>query len=304
MSDLQTAAAQALDEVGALQSRITEGQAQVTQARGQVRAVNEQCDRIWAAAEDRLLGLKALISGERILLEELGQRELEVLSTTRDHVDATLSPAEAALEGATQETDELRTNVESAEAELARLVADLQAAVQAQVEASRQAQAALEEAAEQERQFVEQEVLPAIRAMQDAVRERAASWRQYILEKCQVAVEAEEIEWSSRLAEAEGLVEDAFDRAAKHAGEVADFVVAQLQEAVNDALGELDETATALTQELEGWRSRTEATRDEIEVVADGLETSVSDALAAVDAATVDMVEIVNLLIDLGFLVL
>jgi chromosome segregation ATPase len=251
MADLETTAGEALVAVRQLEGQITDANARLDQLReGSLDSIEEQCESVWGRLEDQLKAFLQHLHDVEGVLHELGRDAAGTLSGTRDVLSQAYAAAEAHLGEAASGVVALGEQVEAVGPEVASLLQGLEGgAHELETELTR-VETELEEAAE-----------------------------------CQGPVEAAEIDWSAKLVEVLGTVEQTFTGAGEHAQKVVAYSLWKCEEAFKETLGELQQAAEVVEKSLDALREEADLGKGEDTQAADAVDGSVQETIAALGTA-------------------
>jgi hypothetical protein len=292
MNDLETAATQALAVAKVLHEKADDATERIRHLRGSIEAIDQQCDTTWKRFEEMIDALRQETHDKTEELDLAGHEARQAVDGARAQVEGHAPLVEQALEHAQEGAQTLREHIQQAETEVMPLVDDLETIARAAIDTAHKARTELDAAVAEAKLFMEDEAVDALRQMQDAVRQRTAEWRTALQHEHREPAEADQVDWSVKLAEVEGAVEESFAGAVQHADEVARFVTEKLKAACDDALAELERLTNPLVAELEELKSQADSRRGEAGKAGDDLESDVRETIDVLDDATGKLLEI------------
>jgi hypothetical protein len=304
MDTLAARAAEALASANALDQNAVAAAARLRSLRGSVEAIDHQCDGAFERFTDVVDAFQNDLEHQLTVVDQAGEEGLRALAEARAQVEANALGAEEALKPALEGADALREHVQAAQSELVPWWDDLEEAAQAMIESARKAQADLEAAVAEARQFMEDEVADALRQLQDAVRTRGADWRDELREQSRVPAQDDVDDWSLRLEEVASTLEESFTGAVTHTGEVATFVIAELKDACDDAIRELDALSDPVVAQLQEAKAHADKVRTDTDGASDALDRDVEETVDLVNDATSKFLEVIGTLMKYTFVVL
>jgi chromosome segregation ATPase len=234
-------------------------------------------------------------------LHEFGRDGAGTIGGVRDFMNQAYTVAGSHLGEAASSIGSLRERIAGVEPEIATLLQGLESNAQELETELTRVETELEAAAEAARSFIGVEVPQALHRMQEELAQRAAAVQQAISQECQAPVEAAEIDWSTKLAEVMGTMEQTFTSAGEHAQKVAAYSIWKCEEAFKETLGELQQAAEALEKSLGAFREEAEMAKTESTEATNTLDGSVQETIDALGSASSSIVNVLTELAKYGW---
>jgi predicted nucleic acid-binding Zn-ribbon protein len=295
MADLETTAGEAIIAVRQLENQIADANARLNQLReGPLDSIEEQCESVWGRLDQQVTGFLQGVEDVKGALHEFGRDGAGTIASVRTTLNEAYTVASSHLGEAASSIGNLRERIAGVEPQITTLQEGLEANAQELETELTRVETELEAAAEAARSFIGVEVPQALHRMQEELAQRAAAVKQAIAQECQAPVEAAEIDWSTKLVEVVGTVEQTFTAAGEHAQKVAAYSIWKCEEAFKETLGELQQAAEALEKSLGAFREEAEMAKTESTEATNTLDGSVQETIDALGSASSSIVNVLT----------
>jgi hypothetical protein len=301
VADLDTAAADLVVQLQGLEAQITRAQHELAELEEQLSTVASHVDADWASLEERVQALLAKVHEEKGKVDEEGQAAVQSLTEVSTTAHTAQGEAHPAMQQASSDVSGFSDHVASIEPQVESMVETVSSAAHALAERAQAAETNLEEALTEAREFLQDQVLSDLHHMQEEIKERSEHLRSVITEE-ETRLDQAYADWTEKLTEVEGLVEQAFADAHDHARDVVNYSV---EECSHGEQGEAERLATLLST-LEGLLEHLhseaeECTTDIGEEGKNALDQGLSTTKAEITSALAALARVKELLAKFSF---
>jgi chromosome segregation ATPase len=274
MADLEGAAHAAVVTLKALAEMGQEAEDALASLEERLGAVKAQLEADAGTLEGARKDFSIRVADEKARLQDGGSEAEQALVAAHESTSAAREEAHQELGDAHADLSSLGTALQDAPSQIDDALAELGTASHALVDRARAIETALAQAFESARAFVEDEMVPELAAMCEAVDARAAAAREELATSCPVSLQAAYDHWLATLDEVEALVGGAFEQARDHVQQVVDYALEEgprrhlaALESLQPLVEGLETTAAALQSalaemEVEVQEARESTTRE------------------------------------------
>ncbi len=286
MADLEAAAEAALVKVTQLAELGQEAEDALQSLEERLTTIREQVESDAQALAGDVSDFLERLEDEKKRLHDRGEEVAGALSETQASVATTNEDVQQGLQEARAEVAALAGPVQAAPGQIDEMVQELETAAQSFRDQAAAIEAQLEQAFAEAREFVGVDVVDDLRAMREAVEERAQAVQETIGREYETALQAKYDHWLATLNEVEGLVHDAFERARDHVTQVVEYALEEAPRRHQVALDELPPLVATLEGAAEALQGAVAEIEAEVQQGHEATAEEVRDTGSAAQAMT------------------
>ncbi len=251
MADLDTAAADLLVHLKALESEITRAQHDLADLDHALSDATSHLDHDWAGVDEHVQALVAKAHEEKSQLAQQAEAADHALSGLQTTVQGAHQEQHGAMQEGTQVATALAEHVQQITPHLEPLSQAVGEAAHGLAERAQQAEHALEQAFGQVRELLQDQLAHGLQQMQHEVEEASHHMKELVAEQMTQVDQAFD-DFEHHLTEVQTLVEQAFEDARQHAFDVAEFSGQECEKAAHEESEQLQTAFDALEAVLQG----------------------------------------------------
>ena len=283
MSDLKTAAPNAVEKVSALQADLTAAGQALSALDALATRVAAQMEEDWAALTGRAQDLLARAGQERGAIGERTQAAAAALAQLDATVDQTREATQQGLEGAREVVQDLADTIGEAATPVDEgldVLEDAGEQLATQLEAAGEAATTTLEGA---RDFLQDEVFGGLRNLQEVVERETGAFVQSFNEATAELQQSYEI-WEDRLDDTQRRVEEAFAEAREHLEQVTQFSLEQCAAAYTAELDQVQQLAARLDGAVTQLSEAVRQAQADVPAAAGGLQTELDGSASGLQS--------------------
>ncbi|HXY41093.1 MAG TPA: hypothetical protein VEQ10_15580 [Vicinamibacteria bacterium] len=280
MADLDTAAADLLVHIKALDSEITRAQHDLAELDHALSDATSHLDHDWAAVEEHLQALLAKAHEEKAQLGQQSEAADHALGGLQTAVQGAHEEQHGAMQEGLHAATALAEHVQQITPHLEPLAQAVGEAAHGLTERAQQAEHALEQAFSQVRELLQDQLGHELEQMKQEVTEASSHLKELVSQQMEHVDQAFD-DFEHKLGEVENLVAHAFEDARQHAFDVAEFSGQECEKEAHDQSEHLQTAFSALQAVLQSLQQ--EASEGAADVGQEGRH-SLENGLRAVHA--------------------
>lgn len=294
MATLEDAAEDLVVKLRGLDTEIEESERKLGDLKEKVEETASDVDEEWTALAGAVSSLLATVKEEQERLQQQAQQTHQALTDTQNAVAEDGAEARTEIAQGRSQLEALDGHAAGLEPAVESLAADAgEAPARGLAQRARDLEQELERVVEDARDFLRDEVVPAIEARADDVRQACQELHRLLAEESTAALQKAYDDWESRVDDLEQYVAtQGFNASRQHAHNVADYALEQCRTASLQQLDDLQPLLDALGAQLQDLAAGAQRATDALVAQAgaalaqelDGTATSAAAAVGALDA--------------------
>jgi DNA anti-recombination protein RmuC len=291
---LETAADELVRKIRSVEGEVETATERLDDLKKQASALGGQIDDAWTELARQVGELMDKAEEERVAIQRNCEEAAQAVAQLEGGARGTRESAASALEQVqastnTEFADAIRLKQEPLDQLVTQAAEDT---FESLGERAGEVASELEQALGEARDFLADEVVASLEEMQGQIEERLSAMRETLVEDCGSAIQEAYDDWSAKLDEVVGTVEEkGFDAAQDHAKEVVDYALEQCAQAHEAELERLmqvvqlvEEALDTVKTDVEGRRgSLAEDGKEALDDGANETKQALADALEALD---------------------
>lgn len=291
---LETAADELVRKIRSVEGEVETATERLDDLKKQASALGGQIDDAWTELARQVGELMDKAEEERVAIQRNCEEAAQAVAQLEGGARGTRESAASALEQVqastnTEFADAIRLKQEPLDQLVTQAAEDT---FESLGERAGEVASELEQALGEARDFLADEVVASLEEMQGQIEERLSAMRETLVEDCGSAIQEAYDDWSAKLDEVVGTVEEkGFDAAQDHAKEVVDYALEQCAQAHEGELERLmqvvqlvEEALDTVKTDVEGRRgSLAEDGKEALDDGANETKQALADALEALD---------------------
>jgi DNA repair exonuclease SbcCD ATPase subunit len=290
MADLEGAAETALVKAKQLAEQANEAEEVLSSLAQDMEDLRTRIDTGWDSLSGDLRSWLARLQDEKNRLESESDEAGQALEEARDGTATAQAESLEDVQGAASDVSALDAKVDEVPPAVAQLVDQVEEVSRRLSEAVQEIEQQMERSLEAARQFLQDEVVPALESTQEAVQQRAQALGGAAVDECMNALQDKYENWLENLNEVEQKVEGAFQDAREHVTAVIDYCLDECARRHHQGLDEvvaqvalLGEAAESLAEAIATMESEVAQAGDSLGEDLDDTQQSLADMTAALE---------------------